>query len=75
MLEKTNVRLFQRYINQGLQTLTGYIVAITLGKVIFLITLSCYNNKLSGWRIKNESGIFKISSILICQKYAINGLF
>ena len=56
-------------------TLTGYIVAITLGKVIFLITLSCYNNKLSGWRIKNESGIFKISSILICQRYAINGLF
>ena len=29
-------------------TLTGYIVAITLGKVIFPITLSCYNNKLSG---------------------------
>ena len=43
-------------------TFTGYIVATTLGKVIFPITLSCYNNKVPSWRVKKESGIFKISS-------------
>ena len=56
-------------------TFTGYIVAAILGKVIFSITLSCFNNKLPGWRVKNESSIFKISSIFICQRYAIDGLF
>ena len=34
------------------KTFTGYIVAAILGKVIFSITLSCYNNKMPGWRVK-----------------------
>ena len=36
---------------------------------------ACYNNEVPGWRVKNESGISKISSILICQRYVIDSLF
>ena len=40
-------------------TFTGYIVAAILGKVIFPITLSCYNNKLPGWRLKMKATFSK----------------
>ena len=56
-------------------TFTGYIVAAILGKVIFPITLSCYKNKVPAWRVKMKAIIIlKISSIFICQRYAIDGL-
>ena len=77
ILEKPNVPLFQRYISQCLRThLQVMLLLPSSEKQYFQLPFpACYNNKVPGWRVENESGLFKISSILICQRYAIDSLF
>ena len=47
-------------------TSTGYFVVIVLGKIVFPITFSRYDDQLGAWRGKYESFIFKIGSIIQC---------
>ena len=47
-------------------TSTGYFVVIVLGKIVFPIAFSRYDDQLGAWRGKYESFIFKIGSIIQC---------
>ena len=72
ILEKPNVPLFQRYISEGLRTHIQVILLLPSSQSPFpAIKIKC---PLGGLKMKAII-ILKISSIFICQRYAINGLF
>ena len=72
ILEKPNVPLFQRYISEGLRTHIQVILLLPSSQPPFpAIKIKC---PLGGLKMKAII-ILKISSIFICQRYAIDGLF
>ena len=72
ILEKPNVPLFQRYISEGLRTHIQVILLLPSSQSPFpAIKIKC---PLGGLKMKAII-ILKISSIFICQRYAIDGLF